>query len=185
MCDVVEDSPEGAALRRIVGPGEYRTEAYGTSVERATDLTEDLRGRAQGKDTGARTVCAYVPSQQAKSQRVRFEVNWAPRDAPKEPPLPGGVPFDANGTSGETSDIASRLYLPCALPGDLRPLSDEVWLKASGSFTVNIPREDIDQEARDRQTAFTYLMARRVTEALGCENKPLAKPPVVKPLPTP
>lgn len=32
----------------------------------------------------------------------------------------------------------------------------------------------------DRQTILTYLMARRVTDALGCENKPLEQAPAVK-----
>ncbi|MER5482669.1 hypothetical protein ABT024_05545 [Streptomyces sp. NPDC002812] len=37
-----------------------------------------------------------------------------------------------------------------------------------------------DRAARDRQTTLTYLMARRVTDAPGCENKPLEQAPAVK-----
>ncbi|MFD7914611.1 hypothetical protein ACFV30_28475 [Streptomyces sp. NPDC059752] len=43
----------------------------------------------------------------------------------------------------------------------------------------------VDQAGKDRRMTLTYLMTRRVTDALGCENEPLEKPPVVKPLPAP
>ncbi|WP_327168125.1 hypothetical protein [Streptomyces subrutilus] len=95
------------------------------------------------------------------------------------------VAFDVNGIPGETNDIASRLFVPCDLPDPLRELSDKVWLRADTSYSVNIRRPKGDQTSKDRQTAFAYLMTRRVTEALGCENKPLEKAPVVKPAPTP
>ncbi|MFJ3519929.1 hypothetical protein [Streptomyces sp. NPDC090131] len=86
---------------------------------------------------------------------------------------------------GESNDTFTKLFVQCDLPGDLDAPSKSAWLYAKASYTVNIGRTDIDQAARDRQSALTYLMARRVTDALGCENKPLEKPPVVKPLATP
>ncbi|MFJ3965485.1 hypothetical protein [Streptomyces sp. NPDC090036] len=86
---------------------------------------------------------------------------------------------------GEGNDTFTKLFVQCDLPGDLDAPSKSAWLCANGSYTVNIGRTDIDRAAEDRQTALTYLMARRVTDALGCENKPLEKPPVVKPLPAP
>ncbi|MDD9382711.1 hypothetical protein M8Z33_39960 [Streptomyces sp. ZAF1911] len=33
---------------------------------------------------------------------------------------------------------------------------------------------------KKKATTLTYLMARRVTDALGCENKPLEQAPAVK-----
>ncbi|MFE4262195.1 hypothetical protein [Streptomyces sp. NPDC056883] len=52
------------------------------------------------------------------------------------------------------------------------------------SFEQEWARQGPDEGAcvrtpRDRQTTLTYLMARRVTDALGCENKPLEQAPAV------
>ncbi|WP_407839084.1 hypothetical protein ACE1OC_26340 [Streptomyces sp. DSM 116496] len=68
----------------------------------------------------------------------------------------------------------------------ISPSSEEgVLLKdviAADTFehTISSTATAADQAARDRQTTLTYLMARRVTDALGCENKPLEQAPAVK-----
>ncbi|WP_158708578.1 hypothetical protein [Streptomyces sp. NRRL S-244] len=85
--------------------------------------------------------------------------------------------------SGEPE--AKSVFVECAMPGELDERSKSARFYADASYTINIGKPELDQAARDRQTALAYLVARRVTEALGCENKPLERPPVVKPLPSP
>lgn len=71
------------------------------------------------------------------------------------------------------------LHVPCDLGGELSEPSRKAVLRADASLTVNRGK-DVDQEMKARQLSFLYLMTREVTEALGCENKPLVKDPVVK-----
>ncbi|MEV7729910.1 hypothetical protein AB0P15_35145 [Streptomyces sp. NPDC087917] len=183
LCTLPDGSVELDLLRQIIA-GELDTGS--TPADRLTaNLKKDLRDREPSDESPGRSVCLYRPEQQAKPHRVVVQARWVPRDASKDRPMAEGAPFDVNGVPGETNDIASRLYVPCDLPGDLRASSDKVWLKADVSYSVNIPRSPGDQARKDRQTTFAYLMARRVTEALGCENEPLSKPPVVSPVPTP
>lgn len=185
LCEIAPSSDEEALLRGIL-----RTEDFETQItNRAKRVQEGLEGglREMGieKATLPWYTCAYWPGAQSR-ERATFGFGWAPR-ASKEPEwsLAKGVPYEVNGVSAETNDTYTKLRVQCDMPGELGQKSKAAWFYANASYAVNIPRTDIDQAARDRQTAFAYLMARRVTDALGCENKPLEKPPVVKPLPTP
>ncbi|GAA1563026.1 hypothetical protein GCM10009731_16770 [Streptomyces globosus] len=184
-CENASGSQEHALLRDIL-----RVDGFQTDVMSSTSrVAEELKRRLQRMDPKKRTLpvhtCAYRPGGRAGVERARFGFGWVDRTSPEvKPSLDQGVPYEANGAFGEANDFITKLYVECTLPG-LADLPKAVWLYADASYTVNIGRTDIDQAARDRQTALTYLMTRRITDALGCENEPLEQPPTVKPLPAP
>ncbi|MEU6866943.1 hypothetical protein ABZ924_27410 [Streptomyces sp. NPDC046876] len=150
------------------------------------NLERDLREMGPEKRTLPTYTCAYRPAPQGGVERATFGFGWVPRTSNDvKRSLPQGVPYEVSGAFGETGDFGTKLFVECAMPGELGGPSKSAWFYADASYTINIGQPELDQEARDRQTALTYLMARRVTDALGCENKPLQKPPVVKPLPSP
>ncbi|MFD9010923.1 hypothetical protein [Streptomyces sp. NPDC059552] len=184
LCTVSAASEEEALLREILRADGFETDIPNRTSRVVEALERDLRAIGSGTKTLSTSLCAYKPAAQAGVERARFEVGWVPRTSKDaEPSMSDGGRFDVNGAFGESNYFLTKLFVPCDMPGDLDEPSKSVWLYARGSYTVNIGRTDIDQAAKDRQTALTYLMARRVTDALGCENKPLEKPPVVKPLP--
>ncbi|WP_411105600.1 hypothetical protein [Streptomyces sp. cmx-4-9] len=184
LCEVRPSSEEGASLRKVLRGEDFDTQISSSSERFAEALEGELRGMEPQKETLPEYACAFRP--RAAVERATFGFGWAPRVSQgAENPLPGGAPYAVNDAFGASSDTHTRMYIACTLPGDLGERSKSAWLYADASYTVNIGRTDVDQAARDRQTALTYLMARRVTDALGCENKPLAEPPVVKPAATP
>ncbi|MCX4801410.1 hypothetical protein OG594_07045 [Streptomyces sp. NBC_01214] len=186
LCTVGAASEEEALLRGILRADGFETDVFHRTNRVVESLERDLRAIGSDKKTFSTSLCAYGPTPRAGVERARFEVGWVPRTSKDaEPSMADGGRFDANGAFGESNYFLTNLFVRCDMPGDLAEPSKAAWLYAEASYTVNIGRTDIDQAAKDRQTALTYLMARRVTDALGCENEPLAKPPVVKPLPAP
>lgn len=187
LCSVAESSDEAAALRQIIGSGDYETQVDSTTDGLTSRLKKDLRERKTDDWTTPADMCSYVPANQSKPHRVRVEFGWTPPAGAQgaRPAVKDAGRYEVNGALIETDDIASLLRIRCDLPGGLGAPSKQVLLYGDVSYSINISRTDIDQAARDRQTTFAYLMTRRVTDALGCENKPLEKPPVVKPAPTP
>ncbi|MFZ3497748.1 hypothetical protein ACODT5_31750 [Streptomyces sp. 5.8] len=184
LCEIADPSDERDLLRQIVRSDEFDTQ-ISTTTERLVDrLKGDLRTMPSDDETSPWLVCGYVPTQRKDTGRVRLQVRWQPHSHREGTPE-GSVPFEANGAVGRANDVGSLLRVRCDMPGDLRSLSDAAVLSVEGSFGISTPRTDMVQADRDRQTTLTYFMARRVTEALGCENKPLEQAPVVKPLPTP
>ncbi|MEU9798289.1 hypothetical protein [Streptomyces sp. NPDC051000] len=188
LCAITPASEEDKLLRGII-----RADSFETSIPNRTDRLVETLERALGemgptKETFASSTCRYSPP--TRTESAAFDVGWAPRTSKfVEPSLPEAGRFDVNGAFGESNHYSTMLFVRCDMPGDLAEPSKSAWLYAKASYTVNLGRTDIapadiDQPAKDRQTSLAYLMTRRVTEALGCENKPLAKPPVVKPLPT-
>ncbi|MFJ9344853.1 hypothetical protein ACIRP0_37075 [Streptomyces sp. NPDC101733] len=185
LCEIVPSSDEEALLRGILRAEDVKTEISSRTDRVVQRLQRELREMGPEKRTLPAYTCAYWPGQQS-SERAKFGYGWVPRalkDA--EGSVPKGVPYEVNGILGETSDTYTKLRVQCDMPGDLGQMSKSAWLYVNASYSVNVPRTDIDRAARDRQTTFAYLMARRVTEALGCENEPLSKAPVVSPVPTP
>lgn len=183
-CEITPSSEEEALLREISGGG-FKTEIYNRTNRLVEKLERELRDMGPEKATYHVLSCGYLPANQQGVGRANFTFGWAPRAAFKEPSVPSGVPSEVNGALGVANDTKSKLFVQCDMPGELDTPSHKAWLSADASYTVNTSRTDIDQAARDRQTALAYLMTRRVTEALGCENKPLEPAPVVKPLPKP
>lgn len=85
--------------------------------------------------------------------------------------------YELNGAGGVVNTGNSTLLAQCDLPGELGAQSRNVRLSADAAFSAGPDGPAENQAAKDRRMTLTYLMARRVTDALGCENKPLEKPP--------
>ncbi|MEV7562621.1 hypothetical protein [Streptomyces sp. NPDC089795] len=186
LCTVTPASEEDVLLRGILRADGFTTDINNRTSRVVEGLERDLREIDPAKQTLSTSMCAYQPTAQEGSERARFEFGWVPRTSKDaEPSLSDGGRFEVNGAFGESNYFLTKLLVRCDMPGDLAEPSESAWLYAKASYTVNTGRTDIDQAAKDRQTALAYLMTRRVTDALGCENRPLEKPPVVKPLPAP
>ncbi|MFF1409801.1 hypothetical protein ACFVX6_08385 [Streptomyces sp. NPDC058289] len=181
-CAIADPSAERDLLRQITGSGDLDTRVNSTTEHLVDSLKADLRS----VPSSPWLMCGYVPTQQKSGGRVQLQVRWQSREYREQFPT-GSVPVEVNGAFGRSDDTGSVLRVRCDMPGDLRSQSDHALLSVEESFGIGATRTNMTQADRDRQTAFTYLMARRVTEALGCENKPLKRAPVVKqlPLPTP
>ncbi|MFI1286311.1 hypothetical protein ACH4U5_37060 [Streptomyces sp. NPDC020858] len=187
LCEIAPSSDEEVLLREILHTEDIKTQITSRTSRVVEKLQGDLREMGPEKRTLPAHTCAFWPGQE-KSERATFSFGWVPRavkDKDAEGALPNGVPYEVNGILGESTDTYTKLYVQCDMPGDLGQASKAAWLYANASYPVDVPRTDNDRAARDRQTALTYLMARRVTDALGCENKPLEKAPVVRPVPSP
>ncbi|MGW4685973.1 hypothetical protein ACWEPM_13870 [Streptomyces sp. NPDC004244] len=185
-CGIAPSSEEEVLLQGILRAEGFETEIRNLTSRVAAKLEGQLREMGPERETLPRYTCSYWPGGQKGRERVTFGFGWVPRASKDaERPLAKGVLFEVNGALGQANDTYTRLHVQCDMPGELGEKSKSAWLYANASYTVNIARTDLDQAARDRQTVLTYLMTRRVTDALGCENKPLEKSPVVKPLPTP
>lgn len=183
-CGISPSSEEGVLLKGIL-----RAEGGEALVHNSTnDVAEAMRNALPKPDPeGTKTECAVWAAGQNGGDRVTFSFGWVSRGSkPLEQPLPDGVPFEAGGGAfGQANDTDTGLFVGCEMPAELAGPSKSVWFHAQTSHNFNPPWTDIDRTVRDAQTAFTSLVARRVTEALGCKNEPLARPPVVTPLPTP
>lgn len=189
LCSITPASEEDKLLRGIIRADGFETYVTSRTGSLVKTLERSLSEMKPTTETFAPSTCRYSPP--TRTESAAFSVGWAPRTSKfVEPSLPEAGRFDVNGSFGESNYYSTKLFVRCDMPGDLAEPSKSAWLYAKASYTVNLGRTDIapadiDQPAKDRQTSLTYLMTRRVTEALGCENKPLAKAPVVKPLSTP
>lgn len=176
LCRITPASDEAVLLQGILRADGFKTFVTNRTSRVVETLERDLREIGPTKETFPPSTCAYQPP--AQTERASFSVGWVPRTSTYvEPSMSDGGQFDVNGAFGESNYFLTKLFVRCDMPGDLAEPSKAAWLYAKASYTVNTGRTDIDQAAKDRQTALTYLMARRVTDALGCENKPLEKPP--------
>ncbi|MET9691188.1 hypothetical protein ABZY81_22350 [Streptomyces sp. NPDC006514] len=186
-CGISPSSEEGVLLKGILRAEGFESLIYNSTGEAATALRHALSETSPESRMSTKMTCALWAAGQNGGDRVTFSFGWVSRASKKaEEPLPNGVPFEADGGAfGQANDTETRLLVACQMPGELGDPSKSAWFHAKASHNVSPPRTDIDQTVRDRQTALTYLMARRVTDALGCENEPLEKPPAVKPLTAP
>ncbi|MEU5656113.1 hypothetical protein ABZ802_10905 [Streptomyces sp. NPDC047737] len=165
-------------------------ELKSTIFAEASDLAEGMRERLTedlSSTTTAQTTCSFAPRDTVGAKRLRIEFAWAPRDAGTDDTnrLPGPLShYAVNGAVAEANDISSHLRVECVLRGTDREASQKVLLQGEASNTL-LKGTDVQQKTIDQQVTFLYLMTRRATEALGCENDPLSKDPVVKASPTP
>ncbi|MGW6691187.1 hypothetical protein [Streptomyces sp. NPDC054961] len=185
-CGVSPSSQEGVLLRDVIAADDFEALVHNSTSEVVATLRSALPQTRPENQIPPTTRCALWAAGE-KGAAVTFRFGWVSR-ASKEMqfPLPDSVPFEMDGGAfGQANDTKTSLYVGCDMPGALGVPSKSVWFHAKAEHSVSSTAAAVDQAARDRQTALTYLMARRVTDALGCENKPLEKPPVVKALPTP
>ncbi|MFJ1869357.1 hypothetical protein ACIOD1_32705 [Streptomyces sp. NPDC088097] len=183
-CGISPTSQEGELVRSVLGTEDFSTKAYGPTSSLVDKAERALRVMGPEKDTFYTNVCGYGTEDERRDARVIFLAGWSLRTS-AVPSAPNDASYAWNGARGVTNESRSSLLVPCDMPGELKTQSQKVWLTADMTYTFGPTRPDVNQAVKDRRMTFAYLMARRVTEALGCENEPLSKPPVVSPVPTP
>ncbi|MEU3062030.1 hypothetical protein [Streptomyces subrutilus] len=181
-CGIGTASQEEALVREVLGSQDFTTKDYGSTSGFVDEAKRALPVLRPEKHTFYTNVCGYGTADERGAGGMTFLAGWLLRTS-GAPSSPGDVPYALNGVRGVASDSRSTLLVPCDMPGDLREQSQKVWL--TGDLTFGQSRPATDQAAKDRRMTLAYLMTRRVADALGCENKPLEKAPVVKPAPTP
>ncbi|MFE5243695.1 MULTISPECIES: hypothetical protein [unclassified Streptomyces] len=183
LCRLGQDSAESTSLRGLVGGNDIRTEISNDDGDLVESMENWLKPGGAEKSALPLRMCSYRPEAATGARTVSLEFGWLPLDEANE--LPGQVRhYDLNGATVQANDINAKLTVPCRMPGDLGDPSAKVMLEGQVSNTLLIGT-DVEQRTVDQQVTFLYLMTRRATEALGCENDPLAKDPVVEASPSP
>lgn len=183
-CGISPPSEEGKLVGELLGTKGFDTKAVKTTSGLVEETERALRLIRPEKHRFSTDVCRYTGEGEQGQAKAVFASGWFLKDA-RPPAFASDSTYDLNGARGFANGGRSTLFVQCDLPGDLREQSQKVWLRADTSYTFSPSTPTADQTAKDRGMTLTYLMARRVTDALGCENEPLAQAPVVKPLPTP
>ncbi|MFF3211221.1 hypothetical protein ACFYYB_11215 [Streptomyces sp. NPDC002886] len=185
-CGVGPSSEEGVLLRDVIAADAFEDFVYNSTSELVATLRSALPEVSPEHRIPVKTRCV-LSGADGVGGSVTFRFGWVSRAAEKlDFVLANGIPFEMDGgVFGQANDTDTNLYVGCDMPGALGGPSKSAWFHAKAEHSTSSTPAAVDQAARDRQTALTYLMARRITEALGCENKPLEQAPVVKPLPTP
>ncbi|MFF9200043.1 hypothetical protein ACF09L_33030 [Streptomyces sp. NPDC014779] len=180
LCGPAADSEAGKALREVLETDDFATEAMQTDERFLARFTKDLKEWGGKDSTSPSYLCTFVPADDEKKSVV-LSYAWSPAEEPQEKTAKGGATlYDVNGATGEPGHLGTTLYVTCRMPGELGENSKKAVLRADASLTVNRGKE-VTKALEERQLSALYLMTRGVTDALGCENKPLDKAPVVKP----
>ncbi|MFJ8697515.1 hypothetical protein [Streptomyces roseolilacinus] len=180
-CLIAEGSDEEKLLQRTLRTERFKGEWFKTTEGLVQKLKKDLQQMKPRSSTVPTGMCDYIPEPKHGSDRVAVEISWTSPNVLNR----GGVPsedftrYTVNGVPADSTDIIARLQVTCGLSGDLKADSGKALLQATLANTLNTGRRDA--EAQKQQIAFLYVMTRRATDALGCENKPLQGDPVVKP----
>lgn len=183
LCGISQSSEEETLVREVLGKEDFATRAYGSTSVLVDKMTRALP-KVLEKGMFYTNACGYSVGSEPREAGVTFLSGWSLRTS-APPSFPADVSYDVSGARGLARNSSSTLLVACDMPGELGAQSQKVWLTADTTYSFYPARPDVDQAVKDRRMTLTYLMARRVTEALGCENKPLEQPPVVKPLPSP
>lgn len=183
ICDVPASSDEGKVLRQVLDSTELQTDISNENDDIAEKMPERLqKGDFRGFGFPLR-VCSFAPKSTVGAHRLSIEFLWVARDesAREDPGLTEPIShYNVNGALGEASDTVSRLRVECRLGGDFKKPSKRVLLQGKAWNTLLMGTK-VEQATKDQQVSFLYLMTRRATDILGCQNDPLTKDPVVKP----
>lgn len=178
-CSVTSGSGEVRLLHKLLGTDQVETTSFENTSDLVDRLLVDLRGMTPGKATSTVDACRFKPGNGTGSNSARLEFYWVPKDFAGRV-LPGTVGrYDVNGVKAQANDVSSQLRVPCTLPGADGKASHDVLLQAELSNTVLMGTK-VAPETKEQQISLTYLMTRRVADALGCEGDPLRKDPVVR-----
>ncbi|MFC9246843.1 hypothetical protein ACFT7S_23455 [Streptomyces sp. NPDC057136] len=188
-CEYGPSTREGKLIRQLLDTDKYRTRVEKSTADLAEGLKEELQAREEPGRTEYQTpMCSFSLEypRGSGSDTLSVDFHWTSRENPKISgrPADSHAYYDINGLYGESDETLSRLRMQCALPGKLDKLSQQDLLVAEVANTAYVGTA-VRQEVRDRQIRFLYLMARHATDAIGCENEPLKKDPVVKGYETP
>ncbi|MGW0468724.1 hypothetical protein ACWDX6_26230 [Streptomyces sp. NPDC003027] len=179
VCGPSADSAAGKALRQVLGTDDFTAEATMSDENFAEKFKKDLKEWRGGPDsTSPSFLCKYLPD--GSDERVVLSFAWSPAEQPVKVRAEGGKVYDVSGALGSAGHLAAELYTPCTLGGGLGEPSRKAVLRADATLTVDRGK-NVDQRRESSELSFLYLMTREVTEALDCQNEPLAKEPVVKP----
>ncbi|MEU4266867.1 hypothetical protein [Streptomyces sp. NPDC026092] len=180
VCHISAESTEAELLLQVIR-GETFTDRIGN---RAPDFVEkmqiNLRGYPENRITQPLRQCEYFPNGQHGNGQASIEYSWVPLADAESDKDPDTRRYRWAGATGKSHDVSTDIYVQCDMPGDLNARSKKFLLRAEASFTVNLGTVK-DHGTQDQQMEFLYYMTRKATDVLGCENKPLAKEPVVKP----
>ncbi|GGS89840.1 MULTISPECIES: hypothetical protein [Streptomyces] len=185
VCEAASTSEEALLLREILQTEAVVADPPRTMDELVRKLKRDLRSLPPHTDTARYIGCTFETNSDVRHARVNFSFSWMPRAAPLNLLIGGGVEYDVNGVRVAADSVHARMYVPCAMPADLADHSQKADLHVVVSSNFMDFAPDRSQAGREKTAALTYLVTRNVTDALGCENKPLEQPPTVKPLPDP
>jgi hypothetical protein len=179
LCGQPADSAAGKALREVLGTDDFRAEAIMSDEHFAQRFKTDLKEWRGGPDsTSPSFLCKYLPDD--SDDHVVLSFAWSPAEQPAKERAEGGKLYDVSGATGSTGHLAAELFTPCTLGGELGEPSRKAVLRADATLTVDRGR-NVDRKREASELSFLYLMTREAAEALGCQNQPLAKEPVVKP----
>lgn len=182
MCDISAGSAEDKLLRQVIRANSFESRVNNRTPDFVEKAQINLRGYPEGRVTQSVLQCEFLPNGQRVDGQATIEYRWSPLpDTEKAPDADETRRYQLNGATGTSHDVTTNLYVRCDLPGELSAPSKKLFLHTVASFTTNLGPVK-DRGTQDQQMSFVYLMARRAAEALGCENKPLAKDPAVKPL---
>lgn len=188
-CEAGPGTREGELVRQLLDTDSYRTRVEKSSAGLAEGLKEELRAREEPGRTEYRTsLCSFSLERPrgTGSDTLSVDFHWTSRESPKGSGRPADTHtyYNVNGLYGESDETLSTLRVRCELPGDLDKLARQNLLVADVANTAYVGTA-VKQDVRDRQIRFLYLMTRHATDALGCENEPLKKNPVIKGYETP
>lgn len=179
-CLIAKGASEEKLLQRTLRSEQFQEQWFSTTEKLVQRLEKDIRQMKPGTSTVGRHLRHYIPEPPPGSDRLTIELSWTSPDASGR-----GIPsehyahYNINGVPVEATDIIVKSRVACRLPGDLEGPTEYALLRAVLASTLNIGRRGA--EAQKQQGAFLYVMARRATDALGCQNKPLHGVPEVKP----
>ncbi|MGW4231419.1 hypothetical protein ACWEF9_19345 [Streptomyces sp. NPDC004980] len=187
LCRLDTGTSESATLRQLLGEDDIRTDISNDADDLTESMQDWLKPGGPERTVLPLRMCSYRPETPAVPRMVSIEFGWQLRDVAgnKAGDLPGKVHhYTVNDATVQANDIVSRLTVPCRMPGGLEKASQKVLLQGKAANTLLVGT-DVQQKTIDQQITFLYLMTRRATEALDCQNDPLTKKPAVKPSPTP
>ncbi|MFJ9807205.1 hypothetical protein ACIRTB_03060 [Streptomyces sp. NPDC101158] len=182
LCAMEAKSPEHEQLLRIMRADSYTPQVDHRAPRFVEGMQINLRGEPEYRVTPSIRACVFFRNNGREAGQTTLTYTWEPLvDGQKAASPTGARSYRLGGATGWSHDSATGLVVRCDMPGDLEAPSRNVLLRADASFTVP-PETRHDLGAQDRQMDFVYRMARKATEALGCENRPLEKDPDVKPV---
>ncbi|MGW7434313.1 hypothetical protein ACWGIN_32880 [Streptomyces sp. NPDC054861] len=182
LCDIAQGSAADKQLRQVMRAETFTTHVGNTDARFVEKMRDRLRTYRAGESSPRTVQCEFFPNGKQGNGQATIDYGWsAVAEAEKDRNVKGTRRYELNGATGTSNDVATDLYVSCDLPGDLKEPSEKALLHADASFTMNLGAVK-DHGTQDQQMSFLYAMTRKAAEALGCENKPLAGDPVVKPL---
>lgn len=185
LCVMAVGSDGEKSVQRTLRSDRFDTTWYVPTAKLVERLGADLRQMKPGGRTLPIDTCDYIPQPKQGAHRVGVAFSWSSPGVPDwgRVPLEEVTRYDVNGVHVESTYWRAELSVACRLPEELAEASQGAVFRSELSNSLNAERP-VDAEAKEQQIKLLYVMARRATDALGCEGDPLKGDPVVKPVPS-